>query len=84
MLDAAAGGFPDKIPSTYTCFEGEVDVSARIMLGGKGQHATYTDGIARDATHNWDDPDGRLGQLRLLGGRWQVQARRRGHGPDQR
>ena len=30
LLDA--GGFPDKIPSTYTCFEGEVDVSARIKL----------------------------------------------------
>ena len=42
-------GFPTKIPSVYTNLQGEVDVTAQIMLGGKGQYAH-----GGNATQNYD------------------------------
>ena len=42
--------FPTKIPATYINIEGEVDVSDRIELGGKGMYAN-----GGDATQNYDD-----------------------------
>ena len=34
-----SSGFPEKIPSTYTNLQGEVDITAQIELGGKGMKA---------------------------------------------
>jgi len=45
--------FPDVIPTTYTVLQGELDVTAQIQLGGKGQ---YVGG--KDATRNYDSYPG--------------------------
>ena len=51
LLDAVAGttSFPTKIPADYINIEGEVDISARIELNGKGKYAN-----GGDATQNYD------------------------------
>lgn len=48
-LNAANGGLPSTFDGEYYVYQGEVDITGQIMLGGKGQH---TEG--RDATRNWD------------------------------
>lgn len=55
-LSTAMGGLPDQFEGTYYVYQGELDITEQIELGGKGQ---YADG--RDATRNWDgkDPDGK-------------------------
>ena len=44
------GEFPDSIPGKYDLFEGETDISARIVLSGEGK--TSVDGLLQDK--NWD------------------------------
>ncbi|KAL7577323.1 hypothetical protein ACA910_002061 [Epithemia clementina (nom. ined.)] len=42
-LNAASGGFPDTIQSTYYVYEGERDIFDQIVTGGKGQYANGQD-----------------------------------------
>lgn len=50
LLNELEGDFPAAIPATYTVLQGETDITAQIMLGGKGQYAH-----GGDATMNYDD-----------------------------
>lgn len=52
-LKEAMGGLPTEFAGTYYVYQGELDITSQIQLGGKGQ---YTNG--RDATRNWDSLDG--------------------------
>jgi hypothetical protein len=52
-LASADGGLPAVFDGSYYVYQGELDVSSQIELGGKGQ---YADG--KDATRNWDNASG--------------------------
>lgn len=58
LLDNVSGlVLPGDISATYYMYEGEKDITSRVMLGGKGQYSTYfTNGA--DATKNWDSISG--------------------------
>ena len=60
LLDAVAGttSFPTKIPADYINIEGEVDISARIELNGKGKYAN-----GGDATQNYDSYQTQLSEI---------------------
>ena len=47
-----AGQFPGDISATYKVYQGELDITSQIELGGKGQ---YADG--KNATRNYDTVD---------------------------
>jgi hypothetical protein len=54
MLDSVADGeVPAMFDGTWYVYQGELDITSQVKLGGKGE---YADG--RDATRNWDDADG--------------------------
>lgn len=48
-LAAGEGSFPTSVAAKYTLLQGEVDITAQVNLGGKGQQ-----GGGRDATRNYD------------------------------
>jgi hypothetical protein len=54
-LEAAEGGLPDVIRGEYFVYQGELDVTSQIELGGKGQYVNNT-----DATKNYDIPEGQV------------------------
>lgn len=43
------GGLPDSFDGSYYVYQGELDITGQIELGGKGQYAG-----GRDATNNYD------------------------------
>merc|ERR1719197_345476 len=43
LLNSAGGGFPTKVPATYTLLQGEQDITGQIQLGGKGMKANGAD-----------------------------------------
>jgi hypothetical protein len=53
VAQLSAGGFPAMFDGTYYVYQGELDITSQVMLGGKGQ---YVGG--RDATRNWDSLSG--------------------------
>eukprot|EP00977_Amphora_coffeiformis_P030186 scaffold45304_cov191-Amphora_coffeaeformis.AAC.1 len=54
VLDYLDGDLPDHFPGSYYVYQGELDVTSQIELGGAGK---YTEG--RDATRNYDNVEGR-------------------------
>jgi hypothetical protein len=50
QLDAAGGDLPDMFQGRYRIYQGELDVTDQILLGGKGQYANTT----AEANFNWD------------------------------
>lgn len=52
ILGAANGDLPDVLPGEYFVYQGELDVTEQIDLGGKGQYVNGT-----DATMNYDKPE---------------------------
>jgi len=50
-LAKANGTLPDTFVGDYRMYQGEVDVRAQVILGGKGQYANET----ANATSNWDN-----------------------------
>jgi hypothetical protein len=53
LSEYTGADLPTHFPGEYYVYQGERDITKQIELGGKGQ---YTEG--RDATRNWDDPEG--------------------------
>lgn len=53
VAEALAGGLPEYFDGSYHVYQGELDVSSQIELGGAGVYATVN-GVARDATRNYD------------------------------
>lgn len=47
-LESANGGLPEVFPGEYFVYQGELDITAQVELGGKGQYAVG------DATMNYD------------------------------
>lgn len=49
----AKGGLPKFFEGAYYVYQGEIDITKQIMLGGMGKYADH-----RNATKNWDDASG--------------------------
>ena len=56
ILSAMGGDLPDVFPGEYFVYQGELDITSQIELGGKGQYINGT-----DATMNYDkSPAGKV------------------------
>lgn len=53
MAAKLSEGLPTEFDGTYYVYQGELDVTSQIRLGGKGLYAE-----GRNATMNWDDAEG--------------------------
>ena len=64
--DVLQGVSGDELPKSfdgeYFVYQGELDVTSQIELGGKFKYTDDADGNRRDATRNWDstDEDGKV------------------------